>query len=106
MKARLEVARKYAEANKTSNDNQQKSSNYNQNNNYNQNRHHQKHKGNHHHHRREGHINEVDYEQAKMLKRNFHGDEYDNFGNGSESIVCLLVYLKLFSKCLLIHLYF
>ena len=98
MKARLEVARKYAEVNKTSNDNQQKSSNYNQNNNYNQNRHHQKHKGNHQHHRREGHINEVDYEQAKMLKRNFHGDEYDNFGNGSESIVSLLVYLKLFSS--------
>jgi hypothetical protein len=25
-------------------------------------------------------VADIDFEQAKMLKRNFHGDEYDDFG--------------------------
>jgi hypothetical protein len=99
LKARLEVARKHAENNKSkNNDIQQKSFNSN----YNQNNHNHKHKGrhqNHNHQRREGYINEIDYEQAKMLKRNFHGDEYDNFGNGNESIVSLIF---IFNKCFII----
>ncbi len=78
LKARLEVARKYAEKNpKKTND-----SSYNHNKNQQNQRNHKQ-----SNQRREGHLNKVDLEQAKMLKRNFHGNEYDDYGNGHESIV-------------------
>jgi hypothetical protein len=98
LNARLEVARKHAEKHKSQNDNQPKSLKNNSNNNYSQNNQYHKHKGHHQHHhqRREGHINEIDYEQAKMLKRNFHGDEYDSYGNGSESIVSFFLCIIFF----------
>jgi hypothetical protein len=78
LKARLEVAREKAEKNKASNP----SSNPKQ-----QQHHQHHHHGNKHHHK--GHHNKnpnVDLEQAKILKRNYHGDEYDDYANDNLSV--------------------
>ena len=37
-------------------------------------------KSSHDHDHSRGHIADIDMEQAKMLKRNFGGDEYDDYG--------------------------
>ena len=78
LKIRLDKARRQADMNKDKSLLiNQKQQTYNSKKNNNQ----------RNHRRRDEHINDVDYEQAKLLKRNFHGDEYDDYGQNSASTV-------------------
>ena len=81
LKARLEVAREKAEKNKASNPSS------NQKHQQQQQQQHHHHHGSKHHHK--GHHNKnqnVDLEHAKILKRNYHDDEYDDYANDNLSV--------------------
>ena len=73
LKARLEVAREKTTAKKTTTTTPINNSNNNHGFK-------NKNRQNKHSSGGNGQVADIDFEQANMLKRNYHGDEYDDFG--------------------------